>query len=101
MRGSKVVRSAPDGSWRIIEDIDGVRKIQFDASQASRLSTKPLGPGRGSLPTSAAIGPDGKVIVLEGKHRLEAIQRGARIPQEAGGIPGLPGWLEFDLFVPK
>ena len=101
LRGSKVVRSDPNGAWRIIEDADGVRKIQFDASQASRLSKGPLGPGRGSQATNAAIGPDGKIIVLEGKHRLEAIQQGAKIPKELGGIPELPGWLEFDLFVPK
>ena len=33
-------------------------------------------------------------------HRLEAAQNGVTIVPADGGIPGLPGWLEYDLFPP-
>jgi hypothetical protein len=34
-------------------------------------------------------------------HRLEAAKAGAIISADRGGIPGLPVWLEYDLFRPK
>jgi hypothetical protein len=84
----------------IFEDATGVQKIQFDVTEASNLAKGPLGPPRGTDPTLATIGPNGKVVVMEGMHRLEAAQAGAQIPVGKGGIPGLPGWLEYILFVP-
>lgn len=47
--------------------------------------------------TEAKVGSEGKIYVTEGMHRLEAAQNGATIPQDKGGIPSLPGWLEYDL----
>ena len=82
----------------MFENAEGVKKIRFDASEANRFSKSPLGLGRGSVDTAASLGPDGKVLVSEGKHRLEAIRRGANIPESFGGIPSLPGWLEYDVF---
>jgi hypothetical protein len=80
----------------IFEDATGAKKIQFDVSEASNLAQGPLGPGRGTLRTGAFVGPDGKVTVVEGMHRLEAAQGGAQIAPGQGGVSGLPGWLEYD-----
>jgi RHS repeat-associated protein len=98
--GAKILQTDPNGKWVIFENADGVKKIQFDVSEASNLAKGPLGPPRGSPPTGAAVGPNGKVVVVEGMHRLEAAQGGAQIPVGQGGISGLPGWLEYDLWPP-
>ena len=93
---ASVVRTDPGGRWVIIEQ-NGERFIQFDVRHASPLARPPLGPPRGTPETLAAVGPDGNVIVLEGMHRLGAAQGGAIIPPANGGIPGLPGWLQYRL----
>ncbi len=81
----------------IFEDATGAKKIQFDVTAAEPFAKPPLGPGRGSVETEALVGPDGKVIVLEGMHRLEGAKAGDIIPVGMGGIEGKPGWLEYDL----
>lgn len=97
-QGAKILQTDLNGKWVIFEDAAGAKKIQFDVSEASNFAKGPLGPGRGTLITGAKVGPDGKVIVIEGMHRLEAAKGGAQIPVGKGGIPGLPGWLEYDLW---
>lgn len=103
-QGANILRTDPNGKWMIFEDAAGVKKIQFDVTAAENVAPKPLPPrGRGTKPTrqmKASVGSDGRVYVTEGMHRLEAAQNGATIPQGEGGIPGLPGWLEYDLFPP-
>jgi hypothetical protein len=85
----------------IFEDAQGVRKIQFDVNAAENVAPKPLpptGPSKKPTPqTEAMVGPDGRVYVTEGMHRLEAAQGGAVIPPDEGGVPSLPGWLEYEL----
>lgn len=103
-QGATILQTDPNGKWVIFEDPNGVKKIQFNVSSAENVAPKPL-PPRGSAKrvtpeTEATVGPDGKVYVTEGMHRLEAAQNGATIPPDNGGIPGLPGWLEYDLFPP-
>ncbi len=100
-QGAKILQTDPNGKWVIFEDAAGAKKIQFDVSEASNLAKGPLGPGRGTPETGALVGPDGKVVVVEGMHRLEAAKGGTVIPPDKGGVPGLPGWLEYDLFQPK
>lgn len=100
-QGGKVLQSDPNGKWVILEDATGMKRIQFDVSEASNLAKGSLGPGRGTPETGALVGPDGKVVVVEGMHRLEAARGGTAIPPDRGGVLGLPGWLEYDLFDPK
>jgi hypothetical protein len=100
-QGAKILQTAPNGKWVIFEDFAGGKKIQFDVSEANNLTKGPLGPGRGSPETGAFVGPNGKVTVVEGMHRLEAAKGGAQIAVGKGGIPGLAGWLEFDLWPPN
>lgn len=79
----------------------GAKKIQFDVTTAENVAPKPLPPTRpGRIPTprtEARVGADGKVYVTEGMHRHDAAQGGAIVPPDKGGIPGLPGWLEYSL----
>jgi hypothetical protein len=100
-QGAKILQTDPNGKWVIFEDAAGVKKIQFDVNAAENAAPKPLpprGPGKVATPqTEAIVGPDGKVYVTEGMHRLEAAQGGTVIPPNKGGVPGLPGWLEYDL----
>lgn len=99
-RGATILQTDPNGQRVIFEDAAGVRKIQFDVNAAENVAPKPLpprGPGkRPTLGTKAFVGPDGKVYVTEGMHRLEAAQGGTAIPPGQGGVPGLPGWLEYN-----
>jgi hypothetical protein len=99
-QGATILQTDPHGTWVIFE-VNGVKKIQFDVSEASNLTKGPLGPGRGSPETGAFVGPDGKVVVVEGMHRLEAAKAGAQIPPGQGGIRGLAGWLEYNLWPRK
>lgn len=100
-QGAKVLQTDPNGKWVIFEDANGVKKIQFDVTAAENVAPKPLPPRMpGKMPTlrtEAKVGPDGKVHVTEGMHRLEAAQGGTLIPPDLGGVPGLPGWLEYVL----
>jgi hypothetical protein len=100
-QGAKILQTDPNGKWVIFEDAAGVKKIQFDVNAAENVAPKPLplrGPGKIDTPrTEAIVGPDGKVYVTEGMHRLEAAQGGAVIPPDKGGVPGQPGWLEYEL----
>lgn len=98
-QGAKILQVDPNGKWVIFEDAIGVKRIQFDVKAAENVGPKPLpprGPGKiDTLRTEARVGQDGKVYVTEGMHRLEAAQNGATIPPDKGGVPGLPGWLEY------
>jgi hypothetical protein len=89
--GAKILQTDPQGQWVIFEDAAGMRKIQFDVHAAENVAPKPLpprGPGKIDTPqTEATVGPDGKVYVSKGMHRLEAAQKGATIPPDKGGIP--------------
>jgi hypothetical protein len=100
-QGAKVFQTGPNGKWVIFENAAGVKKIQFDVTAAENVAPKPLpprGPGKGPTSrTEAKVGPGGKVYVTEGMHRLEAAQGGTVIPPDLGGVPGLPGWLEYNL----
>jgi hypothetical protein len=96
--GSTILQTDPNRKWGICKDSAGKKRIQFDASEARRMSKGPLGPGRGTPLTGAAIDPNGKVVVVEGMHRLDAAKAGVQIPVGQGGVPNLPGWLEFDLW---
>jgi hypothetical protein len=96
--GARIVQADPNGKWVIFEDAAGAKKIQFDVNEAKNLAAGPLGPPRGTPTTGAFVGPDGKVTVVEGMHRLEEAKAGAQIPPDQGGVPGLPGWLEYDLW---
>ncbi len=100
-QGAKILQADPNGKWVIFEDAAGVKKIQFDVTAAENVAPKPLPPSRpGKVPTprtEAILGHDGKVYVTEGMHRLEAAQGGTVIPPDKGGVPGLPGWLEYEL----
>jgi hypothetical protein len=78
-RGARIVLGDPNGKWVIFEDGTGSRKIQFDVNEATNLARGPLGPGTGSAQTGAFVGPDGKVVVVEGMHRLEAAKGGTVI----------------------
>lgn len=101
-QGANVLRTDPNGKWVIFEDAAGAKKIQFDVSAASNVAKGPLGPGTGqSTNTGAFVDQNGKVNVVEGMHRLEAAQAGVQIPPGLGGIPGLPGWLEYDIWPPS
>jgi RHS repeat-associated protein len=98
-QGARRIRTDPNGHWVAYENADGTREIVFDVSHATNAGPKPLpprGPGKPVSPqTAAMIGPDGKVLVTEGMHRLEAAQGGAIIAEADGGIPGQPGWLRY------
>jgi hypothetical protein len=100
-QGATILQTDPNGKWVIFKDAAGVKKIQFDVSAAENVAPKPLpprAPGKVETPqTEAKVGPDGKVYVTEGMHRLEAAQAGTVIPPENGGVSGLPGWLEYML----
>ncbi len=102
-QGAKILEVDPNGKWVKFE-VGGKKKVQFDVNAADHIGPKPLAPtapGRVPTPgTKASVGTDGKVYVTEGMHRLEAAQGGAQIAPGDGGIPGLPGWLEFDLWEP-
>jgi hypothetical protein len=99
--GARILRTDPNGKWVAFEDAAGAKKVQFDVTVAENVAPKPLpprGPGKAETPrTEATIGPDGKIYVTEGMHRLEAAQGGTVIPPGKGGVPGLPGWLEYNL----
>ena len=100
-QGATILPTDPNGKWVVFEDTTGRKKIQFDANEAENLTKGSLGPGRGTPETAALVGPEGKVLVVEGMHRLEAAKAGAHVPPGLGGIQGLPSWLEYDLFEPK
>lgn len=64
-------------------------RIVFDPRYATPFASGSLGPPRGTPETLAVIWRDGRVLVLEGMHKLELAQLGA-FPADAGGR--IPGW---------
>jgi hypothetical protein len=102
-KGAVVLEVHPDGKWVIYQDASGTKRIQFDAKCAQNFKDpSPRAPGMpGGRPTPqtlAGIDKEGKVLVAEGRHRLQAAQRGGAIPEAEGGVPGLPGWLDYLLY---
>ena len=93
--GRTILRLDPNGKYVIFEQ-NGTNKMQFDVNAAEPATTGPLGPPPGTPRTAATIGSDGKIYVLEGMHRLEGAQAGGTITPQDGGIPALPGWLEYN-----
>lgn len=86
---------------RIVE-INGVKYVEFDARKAftsgSNINVGGSGVGPdGSPDTMALIGPNGEVVVFEGRHRAVAAAAGDPIPEHIGGIPGEPGHLRYEL----
>jgi RHS repeat-associated protein len=86
---------------RIVE-INGVKYVEFEASQAFtsggniNVGGSGVGPD-GSPDAMASIGPNGEVVVMEGRHRAVAAAGGDAIPESLGGIPGKPGHLRYPL----
>jgi RHS repeat-associated protein len=83
--------------WIIYEDVNGNLRVQFNVQYADPPAN--LGPSRGTPQTGALVRPNGRVLVVEGRHRLDAAQAGAIIPPADGGVPGLPGWLDYAYWI--
>ena len=86
---------------RIVE-IDGVKYVEFDAmdgfTSSSNINVGGSGRGpEGSPDSMASIGPNGEVVVMEGRHRAVAAAAGDPIPENLGGIPDRPGHLRYPL----
>jgi RHS repeat-associated protein len=93
-----------------IVTINGVKYVEFDAADAFS-SPNPMDPNAmpnvnlggsgvgpdGSPDTLAQIGPNGEVVVFEGRHRAVSAAAGDEIPESAGGVPGKPGHLRYEL----
>jgi RHS repeat-associated protein len=74
---------------------DGTERIRFQADQAVTLQEAT--PGRNySTDSLAGVTEDGKVYVHEGRHRAIGAAHGDTIPADVGGIPGRPGWLDYE-----
>jgi RHS repeat-associated protein len=97
--GRVPTRVDPWGRWAVMVDGDRHQTLLFHPRYASPFAPGPLGPGRDSYITAAIVMPDGRVVVLEGMHRLVGAQSGAIIPEHLGGIGGWPWWLHYDLFI--
>jgi RHS repeat-associated protein len=85
-----------------IVEINGVQYVEFDAAFAftssSNINVGGSGdPATGSVDSMVSIGPNGEVVVQEGRHRAVAAAAGDPIPEDRGGIPGKPGWLRYPL----
>jgi RHS repeat-associated protein len=86
---------------RIVE-INGVKYVEFDAkdgfTSGSNINVGGSGdPVTGSTDHFASIGPNGEVVVMEGRHRAVAAAAGDEIPADRGGRPGMPGHLRYPL----
>lgn len=94
---AKVIQSG-DGYY-ILEYANGDKTIRFDASKA-RQSYAPANEHnpRGGEDTAAYLTPSGKVMVGEGKHRLNAVAVDKKTVQDS--VLGAPGWLEYEYVGP-
>ena len=99
--------------WEIYSYPDGTLTIRVDCNKAyareaaSNILRKfvPSDEINASNLPEARLGKDGRVIILEGKHRAVALYHNAQIPPDPydprlGGVPGRPGWMEF-LYSPE
>jgi hypothetical protein len=81
---------------RIVE-INGVKYVEFDAMWGYTSNSFVRPGGNGSTEAFASIGPNGEVVVMEGRHRAVSAAAGDPIPEHLGGIPGEPGHLRYPL----
>jgi RHS repeat-associated protein len=91
--GAKVVR---DGSPKyIVYEVNGEKRIRFKADEAVTL--KEANPGRNyTTDTYAGLDPAGQPYVHEGRHRAIGASQGATVPEELGGVPSAPGYLDYE-----
>ncbi len=94
--GSRVVKETDD--YVIYQTPDGAERIRFRASEAHAYNEY-VAPGRNySTECEACLTPDGKVMVLEGKHRAVGAAKGDLVPEELGGVPGQSGVLDYEYY---
>lgn len=93
--GSKVISTDPNGNWVVFEDATGFKKIRFKADEAITMHA-PSEAYNGTDETLAALSRDGIAYVIEGRHRVVAAAKGDEIPPYVGGVPGFPGWLQYN-----
>jgi len=95
--GSPKPRPSPSdegADYELYTAADGTQRIRFRADQA--LTLQEAAPGRNySVECRAALTADGKVYVHEGRHRAIGAAHGDAIPPDVGGVPGRPGWLDY------
>jgi RHS repeat-associated protein len=81
---------------RIVE-INGVKYVEFDAMHGFTSASFVRPGGNGTEDHFASIGPNGEVVVMEGRHRAVAAAAGDPIPEHLGGISAHPGHLRYPL----
>ncbi|MBK6467792.1 MAG: hypothetical protein IPF96_13745 [Rhodobacter sp.] len=88
-------RVVSDGPTHVVYELpDGSKRIRFDARDARTFSTAQ--PGRNQTDEAlAAVSPDGRPYVHEGRHRSVGAAKGDAIPEGAGGVPGHPEVLDY------
>jgi len=94
--GSRVVKETDD--YVVYQTADGAERIRFRASEANAYNEY-VAPGRNySTECEACLTPDGKVMVLEGKHRAVGAAHGDVVPEELGGVSGQSGVLDYEYY---
>lgn len=76
--------------------IDGVEYVEFNAADGYTSNSFVRPGGNGSTECFVSIGPNGQVVVMEGRHRAVSAAAGDTIPEESGG-GGSPGTLRYPL----
>lgn len=85
---------ATQKNYEVYTAPSGEKRIQFKADAA--VTGNEANPGRNyTADASAALDKQGRVFVLEGRHRAIGAARGDEIPEELGGVPGKRGWLDY------
>ncbi|MBP9182119.1 MAG: DUF4157 domain-containing protein [Fuscovulum sp.] len=90
--GARVVSDGP--THVVYEMPDGSRRIRFDSRDARTYSTAQ--PGRNQTDEArAALSPDGRPYVHEGRHRSVGAAKGDQVPEGIGGVQGHPEVLDY------
>ena len=71
--------------------------VEFNAQQGFAYNDHIREGGNNSAQTQVGLGPNGEVVVIEGKHRATSAAAGDQIPEAEGGVPGKPGHLRYQL----
>ena len=92
--GAKVLKDASP-SHIVYELPNGEKRIRFKADEAVTL--KDANPGRNyTVDSLAGVDPHGRPYVHEGRHRAIGASQGATVPENLGGVPSAPGYLDYE-----
>jgi hypothetical protein len=86
-----------NGNWVRYRTADGVERVRFKPIEA--FTESPPRKHRLSEERRAGLTTDSKVEVLEGRNRAVGAAQGDTIPEQLGGVPDAPDWLDY-LYIP-